>query len=445
MSKIRLILEREYMVRVRKKSFIVMTLLGPLLMVAMIVVPVWLTQLEDTEEKRIAVLDNSDLYAESLSNTTALLFEETQLSEDSIKAHFIVQGYFGLLVIPDTVAQGSKLRFYSEKQPAMSVGSHITYSVEKRLEEEYLKANGIELALLQEAKQDISVETFQISKSGDEKQTNSGVNMAIGFIGAIIIYMFIFIYGAQIMRGVIEEKTSRIVEIIVSSVKPFELMMGKIIGVSLVVVTQIVIWVVLSATILFAAQSFIMPEGLGGLTKQQIEQSTNMSPEMDEAMAQVSQGGNEKVAEIMQVVLNLNFPKLIGGFVFFFLGGYLLYASIFAAIGSAVDNETDSQQFMIPVSIPLVLAFIMAQPILQNPDGALAFWFSIIPFTSPIVMMVLMPFDVPLWQIALSAVLLIITFIGTTWLAGRIYRTGILMYGKKVGYKDLYKWLFLKN
>jgi ABC-2 type transport system permease protein len=272
-----------------------------------------------------------------------------------------------------------------------------------------------------------------------EERTNTGVNMAIGFGAGILIYVFIFLYGVQVMRGVIEEKTNRIVEVIISSVRPFQLMMGKIVGIAMVGLTQFVLWVLLTLILVGIGQVTFLHD-FSVLSNYGTEQIIPSMPN------QFATGGQQninysEVAEILSDIKNINFIHILLAFLFYFLGGYLLYSAMFAAVGSAVDNEADTQQFMLPITIPLVIAFIVSQFIMQNPEGSLAFWFSVIPFTSPVVMMVRLPFGVPVWEFVLSMALLVVTFIFITWLAGKIYRTGILMYGKKVTYRELWKWL----
>lgn len=279
--------------------------------------------------------------------------------------------------------------------------------------------------------------------------------MIVGYIGGFLIYFFIFLFGSQVMRGVIEEKTNRIVEIVVSSVRPFQLMMGKIIGIGLVGLTQFGLWVVLTLIIVTGAKPLIAPQMTTPAAQEINAQSIMESQSANQAMpfqgaasqqAAANQSSNDVsqnlgAQHLFEALQDINFVLIIGVFIFFFLGGYLLYGSLFAAIGSAVDNETDTQQFMLPITIPLILAIIVLVSGISNPQGGIAFWFSIIPFTSPILMMARLPFGVPEWQVLLSMALLVLTFMGTTWLSAKIYRTGILMYGKKVNYKELWKWI----
>ena len=321
---------------------------------------------------------------------------------------------------------------------------HISNAIEKELEAEKLKAYQIENLddILQSVKTRIDLRTFKLSETGTEKESHSSMNMIVAYASALMIYMFIFLFGAQVMRGVIEEKTSRIVEVIVSSVRPFQLMLGKVVGVALVGLTQFLGWVLLTIILTLFAQTIFLPD----ITKGALQQANNVQMIGSLAGDQLPYSATtEKAQEIFNVVQSINFGTLIACFLFFFIGGYLLYGSLFAAVGSAVDTEADTQQFMIPITIPLIIAFIVMANAMQNPDGTLAFWFSIIPFTSPVVMMARIPFGVPYSELALSMVLLILTFLGAIWLSAKIYRTGILIYGKKLTYKELWKWLTYKN
>jgi len=271
--------------------------------------------------------------------------------------------------------------------------------------------------------------------------------IAIGYAGGFLIYMFIFLFGAQVMRGVIEEKTNRIVEVIVSSVKPFQLMMGKILGIACVGLAQFILWVILTFGIVSAGMAVMSPK-LAPKLQEQVQVTDIMQTGVDNAEAKVDlkeEISDDMIKSVMRSIRSVNYVVIIGVFIFFFIGGYLLYGSLFAAIGAAVDNETETQQFMAPITIPLVLGLIVLMSTVKDPDGTVAFWFSIIPFTSPVVMMARIPAGVPYWEVALSMSLLVLTFIGSTWLAGKIYRTGILMYGKKITYKELWKWLKYHN
>ncbi len=423
MNKILLIIKREYLTRVKKKSFLVMTLVGPVLMAALILAPVWISTLGDDNNKDIVVIDKTNIYEDVIKDSETLHFKFINMDYEDLKANFESFNYHAVLLISE---DESEFTLYSNKQVEPGVGSHIEKQIEKYKELQNLEKLGVNKSQLDSAKVDINISTIKWTEEGEEK-TSPVLAQIIGFIAAIIIYMFIFMYGVQVMRGVIEEKSSRIVEVIISSVKPFQLMTGKIFGVALVALTQFLLWIILTFSIIFAVQTF-MP----GI-EQDIAQNSVQMEQM---------GGNNIIAEILPALMNYNWTMLLSVFVFFFIGGYLLYSSLFAAIGAAVDNETDTQQFMLPVTIPLILAFVVAQTIVQNPSGSLAFWFSIIPFTSPIIMPVRVAMEAaPLWEILLSSATLILSFLGTVWLASKIYRVGILMYGKKTSYKELWKWI----
>ncbi|MFW6103703.1 MAG: ABC transporter permease [Bacteroidota bacterium] len=452
MNKIKLIIKREYLTRVRKKTFIVMTILGPLLFGAIVIAPAWLANMEDKEVKKIAVIDSSKMFVNNLPETEYIKFDYlTDTQVDDIKKNFHQTDYYAVLYITHLIANTfSSVILYSDRHASLSVKSHISSALEKEIEQQKLRSQGIDENILQAVKTNIKIQTIQWSESGREKKSSTELAMIVGYIGGFLIYFFIFLFGAQVMRGVIEEKTNRIVEIIVSSVRPFQLMMGKIIGIGLVGLTQFGLWVILTLIIVTAAKPLIAPE-MTTPAAQEIntrsimeDQSPDRTMPFQDAEKQgtgqdeVQNAGAQQVFEALE---NINFLLIIGVFIFFFLGGYLLYGSLFAAIGSSVDNETDTQQFMLPITIPLILAIIVLVNGISNPQGGIAFWFSIIPLTSPILMMARLPFGIPAWEVLLSMALLVLTFIGTTWLSGKIYRTGILMYGKKVNYRELWKWI----
>lgn len=304
--------------------------------------------------------------------------------------------------------------------------------------QKYIDA-GIDEQKLSTIKTNVRVAT----KDLDNNDKNVGIITALGFGSGLIIYLFIFIYGAMVMRGVLEEKTSRILEVIISSVKPFQIMMGKIIGVAMVGLTQLVLWIVLTSGVYMGVGAAMGIKD--GSPKMMPTTRINSEAVVDDQVPQKMDAQSAAFSEISGALSQINFTFLLSMFVFYFIGGYLLYSALFAAVGAAADAETDTQQFMMPVTIPLIIAYVASVNVMSNPQGNIAFWFSIIPFTSPIVMMVRLPFGVPAWQIMLSMVMLVLGFIFTTWIAGRIYRVGILMYGKKVSYKELWKWLRYHN
>jgi ABC-2 type transport system permease protein len=299
--------------------------------------------------------------------------------------------------------------------------------------------------ILRSVKTTIDVNTIKITDEGKEEKSYTEINMVLGLFAGIMIYFFIFMFGSQVMRGVIEEKSNRIIEVIISSVKPFQLMMGKIVGVGMVGLTQFLLWVVLTFGIVTVVTSTFTGKGAVRQTAEQsiVQNAAKYNPDNLPVPDAVSgkKVQNEGINKVFEALNSVNFPVMIGAFVFFFIFGYLMYGSLFAAIGGAVDSESDTQQFMLPITVPLILSMVMAQFFIQDPTGQVAFWFSVFPLTSPVAMMIRIPFGVPYWQMALSMSLLILTFLGTTWMAAKIYRTGILMYGKKVNYKELWKWL----
>ena len=445
MGKISLILKREYLTRVKKKSFLIMTIVGPILMAALIIVPVIMTKMEGEEMKVVAVVDKSYSFNKTIPETDFLKFAYLPAANlEDLKKNMSKSDYYAILFIPDNVLDSRVTQLYSNKQPSMSVKMHITNAIEKEIETMKLAASGIDKSVLESIKTNIDIQTIKWTEDGKEEQSNTELLMAVGFVSGFLIYFFIFMYGAQVMRGVIEEKTNRIVEVIISSVKPFQLMVGKIIGVAMVGLTQFLLWMILTFAIVTIAQTILFSDQIMA-TSQQMQASGMLSAGGIQKVAPIANEDMTDAASLFASLQSINFGLMIGSFLFFFIFGYLLYAALFAAIGSAVDNEADTQQFMMPVTIPLILSLVMVQTVIQNPEGPIAFWMSIIPFTSPIIMMVRIPFGVSAWEIALSMTLLVLTFIFTTWLAGKIYRTGILMYGKKVNYKELWKWLRYKS
>ncbi|MBF9252066.1 ABC transporter permease [Pontibacter sp. 172403-2] len=445
MSKIWLIIQREYLTRVRKKSFIIMTLLTPVLLAAFMVLPGLLMTMSDSAET-VMVLDESGLFAGKLEGKDDLKLVPLGGSLEQAKEVYRQTDNTALLYIPNiTLDNPTGIKVFSKKNTSLQTKIRLENMLEKEVENQRLIASGLDREVLKNMKADISVSSVNLSDEG-EKDNNAFVTSGAGIMGAFVIYFFIFLYGVQIMRGIIEEKTSRIVEVIISSVKPFQLMMGKIIGIAAVGLTQFLLWVILSFVVVSGVQAAFGIEPAPTPAQQIVSGQAAAGAEVDnETTAQEKNEASQIMTDTFNAIGNLNIPLIVGCFLFYFLGGYLLYGSLFGAIGAAVDNETDTQQFMFPITIPLIISFILSYSVvLKNPDGPVAFWMSIIPFTSPIVMMVRVPFGVPAWQLLLSMALLILGFIFTTWLAGRIYRVGILMYGKKVNYKELSKWLFYR-
>jgi ABC-2 type transport system permease protein len=453
MKKILLIIRREYLTRVKKKSFIVMTILGPILMAAMVIVPIYIATISN-EMKTISVIDETGLFLEKFKESDNIKFHYLVSDIASAKENFTKTGDYALLYIPKTgPSLPTNALLYSTSQVNMNVKSYIKNVMAKQVEELKLDAKLKDLQLgqnqtmttddiLRSIKVNIDINTIKIGEGGKEEKSYPEVSMVLGLFSGILIYFFIFMFGSQVMRGVIEEKTSRIIEVIISSVKPFELMMGKIVGVALVGLTQFLLWVVLTATLVTVITSSFVTKLSNKTPTEQIISSQIPSVNQDQSASLNSvKEKSEGVNEVFDAINSIDFPVMIGSFLFYFLFGYLLYAALFAAVGSAVDSEADTQQFMLPITIPLIFAIIMAQYVMQEPQGPMAFWLSIFPLTSPVIMMIRIPFGVPYLDLVLSMGLLLLGFLGTTWLAAKIYRTGILMYGKKVSYKELWKWL----
>ena len=448
MSKIPIIIKREYMTRVRKKSFIIMTILAPLLMACLIVVPTLVMMNQQQDHKKIAVVeDNSDLFKGVIKNTKDLEFVYLDnVNLNDLQKTFQQEGYYGILYIsPELVNTPNAIQLISKKQPPIGLLEHIESSLEKEIERQKLMAYKIQNLdeIMKNVETKVSVQTKKIDDSGQIKETSTGISMALAYISGFLMYMLVFMFGAQVMRGVIEEKTSRVVEVIVSSVKPVQLMMGKIIGIALVGLTQFLIWVLLTVAIAGVVKSTVLHKG--NLTEVTQNMTKNLMTEGQQSQVSAQTADiNPKMAEVTKLfdsAMNQPWGLIIISFIFYFVTGYLLYASIFAAIGSAVDNETETQQFMLPVTIPIILALMVAMGTMQNPESSLSFWCSMIPLTSPVVMVARLPFGVPYWQLAVSMILMVLTFGAFVWMAAKVYRTGILMYGKRSSWKEMWKWL----
>lgn len=430
------ITKREYLTRVKKKSFILMTLLTPLLIAAFYGVIIWvsMSQSTSTEELNLVIVDPTNIFEAEIEEPDDINFLfETQFTTLDLAQNDSLDG---LITVPSNFEIADKLDIKYESEGSLSVNnkSRIERAFKEVLREKKLKQVGVSQSTIDSLYTSVSINQFKVEEDGTTKKSNIGINTLLGMAFAFMIYMFIFLYGVQVMKGVIEEKTNRIVELIISTVKPFQLMMGKVIGIALVGLTQLLIWVLLTSVLTGVIGAIV---GLNMTDMDALQTASN-----DPAL----QNLNADVLENVTALLNLPLAKIFAVFLFFFLAGYLFYGALFAAIGSAVDSETDTQQFMLPITLPLVFSFAISFSIVVgDPNGTLATWMSIVPISSPIVMMVRMPFDPPTWQILLSMGVMILSIIGVIWLAGRIYRTGILMYGKKPTYKELAKWLFYKN
>ncbi|HZH54604.1 MAG TPA: ABC transporter permease [Sphingobacteriaceae bacterium] len=431
MNKILLIIQREYLSRVKKKSFLMVTFLVPLFLIGIYALMIFLTANSfRNNQATIHVVDQSGVFEGRLESTDRITYimthddmeaEKSRLAETDESKQY-------LLIIPETLTDRFSVELLSPETPGMAVQNAVENHLEQALRDHRLEASGIDSATLSSIDPRISVAAKELTADG-EKDSSTGATMGIAMFLSILIYMTLFIYGAQVMRGIIEEKQSRIVEVIISSVKPFQLMMGKIIGIGLVGLTQFILWILLSGGLMAIASNLFM--------------DTEAVAEGMAAGAAYQEGTG---GEIMGALDTIDLGAIAMWFLVYFLGGYLLYSALFAAVGSAVDNETETQQFMFPITMPLLLAYMLSFGVLINdPHGGVAFWLSMIPLTSPVAMLVRIPYGVPEWQILLSVALLIGGFIVATWFAARIYRVGILMYGKKVTYKELMKWFRYKG
>lgn len=426
------ILQREYLNRVKKKSFLVMTILMPLLFVALMFAPVLLSNV-GKQSKTYMVVDETGAYAASFNETSKdryVFVADTAVAFDSLRA----EACNGVIYIAASGLNGNRQQadfFYMTSEPSMDqlngISSKMTSSLRQKLMQEVGGMSQEVYTLVNEAEVEIGAKNMETGE-----QTYSEVKTVLGYLFGFLIYLFIFMFGGMIMSGVIEEKTNRIVEVLISSVRPMQLLTGKIVGISLVGLTQLLIWGVLTFLLVFVG-GLAFGGGIDAESLAAAQQMASGAPiEMD------------AMGKVMDMIHSVNLSRLFMIFIAYFIGGYLLYAALFAAVGAAVENENDTNQFMLPITVPLILSIVVSVNILNDPNGPVAFWFSMIPFTSPIAMMIRVPFGVPGWELALSLGLLVLGCIGTTYVAAKIYRVGILMYGKKTSYKELWKWLRYK-
>ena len=438
MGKIGIIAGREFNERVRKKSFIITTILMPLFLVAMMFIPMLMVNMKSDTVREIYVVDDSGVIADKLQDSGTLRFIPSDMPLEEIKEQSL--DIFGVLVIGNNVVEGGGAQLYTYDSSTIDIESEISTQIKDIIETEKLKGYNIEnlSEILASVETSVPLSVKQFSESGEAKDSSSVVAIVAAYIFGFLIYMFVFLYGGMVMQGVIEEKSNKVLEVMVSSVKPFQLMMGKILGIASVALTQLLIWVV-----------FIVVVG-GGLMSllacDMIEAAQAMSSGMPMDMSAMS--GMVMDADMAAAINTLTDPaylfRLIGGFIVYFIGGYLLYAAMFAAVGSAVDNEKDTQNLQTPISMPLILGLFVMLTAMQDPNSPLAVWCSIIPFTSPIVMVARLPYGVPAWELWTSIGVLFASFLAIVWFAGKVYRVGIFMYGKKPTFKELFKWMKYK-
>lgn len=446
MNKTLIIIGREFSTRVRKKSFLILTIFVPILFAVFYAFLMWMLLKDDTQQRKIAVVNLSPIETpfQQVNNNTFEYADSVITAKgapDFLKQH---KDYYAVIWIPENVMSNADIPMYSFSQVPMELKNEIASQLQKRIED--IKRNKVIAesqmpdleSKLAATHTPVLVRTLKISDTGEAKESSSEIASIIGLVAGMVIYFFVFMYASQVMKGVIEEKTNRIIEVLVSSVKPFQFLLGKIIGVAAVGLVQFLIWVVFGFILIGIMQAFFLP----GLDLEALRNASDLSGGF--SPIQTTELSTAQMEIIRKVALTIDptfVLKFLGAFLFYFIGGYLLYASLFAAIGAAVDNETDSQQFMTPLSIILVIGLYIGFTAMKSPESPLVLWSSIIPFTSPIVMLVRIPFGVPAWQVAVSMAVLVGSFIFFTWLSGKIYRVGILMYGKKVTWKELYKWL----
>jgi ABC-2 type transport system permease protein len=441
MSKLKLIIQREFIAKVRNKSFIMMTFLSPLLMIGMGALIYFLMQKNDEKIKKIVYVDNSEMFSKEdfKDSKTIHYLDYTALGAGETKKKVEEGNYYGALIIPkqDSLELLAKsIEFYSKDSPGMSLINSLENKIESKIRNKKLNNFGIDLDKIKASKINTDIKMFNFSGEESSKLIN-GLKIGVGAISGYLLMMFVLIYGTSVMRSVIEEKTSRIIEIIVSSVKPFQLMLGKILGNASAGLLQFFIWGIILFVISIVASSVF------GVDVVEMQTARVPAEQMEAARAAA---GGDKMQLVIQEILKLPILKMFVLFIFYFLGGFMLYSSLFAAVGAAVDNETDTQQFMMPIMLPLILGvYVGFAMVINDPHGSIAVLFSHIPFTSPIVMLMRVPFGVSWYELLISMALLLVTFVFMVWLTAKIYRVGILMYGKKPTYKDLYKWLKYKG
>ena len=438
-SKISVIIAREFSVRVKKKSFILTTVLVPLFFAACMIVPGLIATMSSGEEGlKVAVVDDSGIVVPYMESNKEVIFEHvTDKSIDELKNEFESLGVYAVAHVSQLDSNNNlSVSIFADKQVNIDVMSKIERFAEKAVEQKKLEMYNIPNLkdIIDDLYSGVKVNSYKLSQ-GEESVSKVEIYMIIGYIASFMIYMFVLLFGNMVMRSVIEEKTTRIIEVLVSSVKPFQILMGKIIGVASVALVQFLIWIVITVAAVSVVSSMMGPQVMAEAGAQQMQMSGLDVSQVPQVSADNEFGG------YLEALKGVNYFGIAGAFIVYFILGYLLYSSMFAAIGAAVDNEADTQQLSMPVTMPLIIGLFIMLHTFQYPDSAISFWGSIIPFTSPMVMMARIAYGVPAWELALSIGLLFATFVGMTYLSSKIYRVGILMYGKKPGWKDLFKWL----
>ena len=445
LSNIGLIIGREYSTRVKKKSFILLTILTPILMAALMFIPVLIALYSGEDKQVISFVDNTGLLEDCFesSGKTEYRFLPVETTRESIKNTFDTYDSSTLIYVSALDSAGNaEVTAYSREPLGMETKMAIESKISGALRDRKLQQLDIQNfdEIMDKVRSDVKIDAYTLTDEGEEKKDSVEIYMIIAYVLSFLIYMFVAVFGSMVMRGVIEEKTNRIVEVIVSSVSSFELMMGKLIGVALVALTQFAIWIILIGAVMFGLQGVIsskMADKVADVTTAMNETTVGVHPDM---------GNLGQISSIMDQLSQINFGQILMCFLIYFVLGYLLYAAMFAAVGSAVDNEADTNQLSLPITIPLMIGLFIMLHTFQHPSSQLSIWASMIPFTSPMVMLARIPFGVvPAWQLILSIFLLVATFIAIAWASAKIYRVGILTYGKKASFKDLIKWLKYKD
>lgn len=442
MSMIGIIMGREFRERVMKKSFIISTILTPLLMVGIMVGTTYIMSSNVGEAKRIAVVDRSGVVAPSLTSTEVIAYEPTDRTPEELRSESDEQMYGFLVIGEDIISNPSNVALYSYSTSTMEVESAIASDIEEIVEQHRLRGYDIENLpqIMEEVEADVTLRSYKLGEEDEEdKESSSALAFGLAYIFGFVMYMFVIIYGSQVMQGVIEEKSGKVLEVMVSTVRPYQLMMGKILGIASVAVLQFVIWIVIIFVGGSLVMQFMMPADL-------VESAAAISAGTADMAAMEGAGVDPEMAALLANATDVAFlAKFFGCFLLYFLGGYLLYAAMFAAVGGAVDNIQDSQQFQTPITMPIMVGLIVMMFAMKEPHAPLSFWCSMIPFTSPIVMVARLPFDVPMWELLLSLAILVVSFIVIVWLAAKIYRIGIFMHGRKPSYKELWQWITMKD
>ncbi len=446
MRQIWLVTRREFLSRVKKKSFIIMTLLGPVLIALFYGAIFWVSYIQNKQEKDkfIEVIDQSGIVAGELKNSSHVLFTNSDEKLDSARKNLESSIFYGILYFPPsfTLERPVGVQLYTREQSNIALQERIKRRIEKELKAQRMRKAGLSQDKIDSLKVEIDLNVLvNSSNKAESNKSETMILTGVGFGLTFLMYMFVFIYGVQVMRGVMEEKTNRIVEVIISTVRPFQLMLGKIFGIAMVGLTQFFIWILLGGGLVFVV-SIILGSTMDAGDMQGLQSSQANSQEIAENIADIQSESDFSLSMLSNVLL-----KKLPFFLFYFIFGYLMYSALFAAVGSAVDNETDTQQFMMPITLPLIFSFVVSiSAITNDPHSSLVYWMSIFPLTSPVTMMARLPFiDGHEWDLVISMVMLVLGFLGATWLAGRIYRIGILMYGKKPSYKEIFKWIRYKG